>query len=208
MSWLFAALYDRFMRESERACLDSWRSELLAGLAGEVAEVGAGTGINLPHYPPAVTRLTLVEPDPEMRKRLSLRRSAAPARAPVAEIVGASAEALPFGDASLDAVVGTLVLCTVRDPKAVLDEVRRVLKPGGAYVFLEHGAAEEGSGRLRWQRRLEPAWTRFAEGCHLTRHAEEAIAAAGFRIESSRRENMRKALPILRPTIRGVARPE
>ena len=206
MSRFLAAIYDGFMRESERACLGAWRAELLGGLAGAVAEVGAGTGINLPHYPSAVTELTLAEPDRAMRQHLSARRSAEPCRAQRVEIVDAPAEVLPFGDASLDAVVGTLVLCTVRDPAAVLAEVRRVLKPGGAYVFIEHGAAEEGSSRLRWQRWIEPAWGVIADGCRLTRRADEAIARAGLRIETSRRESMQKAWPVMRPTIRGVAR--
>ncbi|HEX4447572.1 MAG TPA: class I SAM-dependent methyltransferase [Polyangiaceae bacterium] len=209
MSWLFAKLYDPFMRRCERESLGPWRAELLAGLAGEVTELGAGSGANLPFYPASVSRLTLAEPDAAMRKLLSARQASIAMRAVQpgsVAIVDAPAETLPFADASLDAVVGTLVLCTVRDPLLVLREVRRVLKPGGTYVFLEHGAAEEGSGRLRWQRRLEPAWSRVAEGCHLTRRADEAIASAGFLIETSRRETMRGAWPILRPTVRGVAR--
>jgi ubiquinone/menaquinone biosynthesis C-methylase UbiE len=206
MSWLFAKLYDPFMRRCERESLGPWRAELLAGLAGEVAELGAGSGANLPFYPATVTRLALAEPDAEMRKLLTARRASTTTRAGSVTIVDAPAEILPFADGSLDAVVGTLVLCTVRDPMTVLREVRRVLRPGGAYVFLEHGAAEEGSGRLRWQRRLEPGWSRLAEGCHLTRRADESIAAAGFVIETSRRESMRGAWPILRPTVRGVAR--
>jgi ubiquinone/menaquinone biosynthesis C-methylase UbiE len=206
MSRFLAAVYDGFMRETERACLSAWRSELLHDLAGDVAEVGAGTGLNLPHYPPSVTRLLLAEPDRAMRQRLAARRSLEPGRPRRVDIVDARAERLPFANASLDAVVGTLVLCTVRDPSVVLAEVRRVLKPGGAYVFLEHGPAEPGSSRLRWQRRIEPAWRVLVDGCRLTRRADQALEAAGFRIESSRRESMRKTWPILRPTIRGIAR--
>jgi len=206
MSRLMAALYDGFMRETERECLGAWREELLSGLAGDVAEVGAGTGLNLGHYPRSVTHLTLVEPDASMRRHLEARRSTAPHRVQEVDIVGAPAEALPFPDASLDAVVGTLVLCSVRDPAAVLAEVRRVLKPGGAFVFLEHGPAAEGSRRLWWQQRIEPVWAAVVDGCHLTRRADESIEAAGLRIETSQRESMRKAWPILRPTVRGVAR--
>ncbi len=207
MSWLFAALYDRFMHRTEEACLRDWREKLLSGLRGTVAEIGAGTGANLPYYGASVTRLTLLEPDDEMRRRLAARRAGAHVRAAEVDVAGASGETLPFPDASLDAVVGTLVLCTVRDPSAVLSEVRRVLKPSGAYVFLEHGAADDGSSRLRWQRRLEPAWKKFVEGCHLTRRADVALAAAGFRIEGMQRESMREAWPVLRPTVRGIARP-
>ena len=206
MSRLMAALYDGFMRETERECLGAWREELLSGLAGDVAEVGAGTGLNLGHYPRSVTHLTLVEPDASMRRHLEARRSAEPRRVQEVDIVAAPAEALPFPDASLDAVVGTLVLCSVRDPAVVLAEVRRVLKPGGAFAFLEHGPAAEGSRRLWWQQRIEPVWAAVVDGCHLTRRADESIEAAGLRIETSQRESMRKAWPILRPTVRGVAR--
>ncbi len=201
-----AAIYDPFMRETERECLGAWREELLSGLAGDVAEVGAGTGLNLGHYPRSVAHLTLAEPDPSMRRHLQARRSTEPHRVLKVDIVDDAAEALPFPDASLDAVVGTLVLCSVREPAVVLAEVRRVLKPGGAYVFLEHGPADEGSRRLWWQQRLEPVWSRLVGGCHLTRRADASIEAAGFRIETSQRESMRKTWPILRPTIRGVAR--
>jgi ubiquinone/menaquinone biosynthesis C-methylase UbiE len=206
MSRFLAAVYDGYMRGAEDACLGAWRSELLGGLSGEVVEVGAGTGINLRHYPPTVTHLSLAEPDRAMRKHLTARRALEPGQARRVDILDAAAERLPFPDASVDAVVGTLVLCTVRDPSVVLAEVRRVLRPGGVYVFLEHGAAEQGSSRLRWQRRLEPAWRILADGCRLTRRADEALEAAGFRIESSRRESMRKAWPVMRPTIRGIAR--
>jgi ubiquinone/menaquinone biosynthesis C-methylase UbiE len=210
MSRLFAALYDPFMRKAERESLGAWREQLLSGLSGEVAEVGAGTGVNIPYYPASVSRVTLAEPDADMRKRLAARLGSpdlpAGSVADRVDVVDAPAETLPFADASLDAVVGTLVLCTVRDPLAVLAEVRRVLRPGGTYVFLEHGPAPEGSARLRWQRLVEPAWGRLAQGCRLTRRADEAIAAAGFLIETSRRESMRGAFPILRPTVRGLAR--
>jgi ubiquinone/menaquinone biosynthesis C-methylase UbiE len=206
MSRLLASLYDGFMRETERECLGAWREELLSRIAGNVAEIGAGTGLNLPHYPKTVAHLTMIEPDSAMRRYLVRRRSSERVRAGEVDIIDAPAEKLPFPDASLDAVVGTLVLCSVGDPSAVLTEVRRVLKPGGAYVFLEHGPAEEGTPRLRWQRRLEPLWAFLVAGCHLTRRSDAAIEAAGLQIETSQRESMRKAWPILRPTVRGLAR--
>jgi ubiquinone/menaquinone biosynthesis C-methylase UbiE len=208
MSWLVAALYDRVMGPPERACVSGWREELLGTMAGNVLEIGAGTGYNVPHYPATVGRLTLAEPDGAMRKRLAVTCESGDSiavRDRVA-IVDATAEALPFADASFDAVVGTFVLCTVKSPAAVLSEVRRVLKPSGAYVFLEHGAAAEGSARLRWQQRLEPVWRVAADGCHLTRRADEAIAEAGLGIERVERESMRRAAPFLRPTVRGIAR--
>jgi ubiquinone/menaquinone biosynthesis C-methylase UbiE len=195
------------MRRSERACLQEWRRELLAGTSGAVLEVGAGTGANVPYYPPAVERLLLTDPDPHMLARLE--RPLAALRRP-AKVESAVADRLPFPDASFDFVVGTLVLCSVPDPAAALAEIRRVLRPDGAFVFLEHVAADEddegGARRLAWQRRIEPLWSRFADGCRLTRRTDAAIEAAGFSFESLTRASMRRALPFLRPTIRGLAR--
>lgn len=203
MSWLFSLVYDRLMRVSEEACLAQWRAELLADLRGEVLEIGAGTGANLPHYPAAVTRVVLAEPERHMRRRLERRLAERPDLR--FEIVDAAAERLPGADASFDAVVSTLVLCSVSDPAQTLAEVRRVLRPDGRFVFLEHVAAER-PDRLWWQQRLEPVWKRLTGNCHLTRRTAEAIVAAGFRIESERRESVRKAMPVVRPSVRGVAR--
>jgi ubiquinone/menaquinone biosynthesis C-methylase UbiE len=204
MSWLMAALYDPFMRASEEACLARWRAELLRDLSGEVLEVGAGTGATLEHYPRAVTRLVLCEPDPHMRRKLEARlASFEPQNIRVSD---ASLDGLPFLSASFDAVVCSLVLCSVDDQKAALGQIRRVLKPGGRLVFLEHVAADSRPERLKWQRRIEPLWKRLMGNCHLTRRTAEAIQAAGFKIERIERESIRKALPIVRPSIRGIAR--
>jgi ubiquinone/menaquinone biosynthesis C-methylase UbiE len=199
MSWLMAAVYDRFMRVSEEACLGKWRAELLRDLAGEVLEVGAGTGSTLGLYPKAVTRLVMCEPDPHMRRKLMEKRG-------TIEISDAPAEKLPFENDSFDAVVCSLVLCSVRDQRSALSEIARVLKPGGKLVFLEHVAADGKPERLKWQGRIEPVWKHLMGNCHLTRRTEAAIAAAGLSIESIQRESIRKALPIVRPSIRGVAR--
>jgi ubiquinone/menaquinone biosynthesis C-methylase UbiE len=199
MSWLMAAVYDRFMRVSEEACLGRWRAELLRDLSGEVLEVGAGTGSTLGLYPKAVTRLVMAEPDPHMRHKLLEKRG-------TIEVSDAAAEKLPFENESFDAVVCSLVLCSVRDQKAALAEIARVLKPGGKLVFLEHVAANGKPDRLKWQGRIEPVWKHLMGNCHLTRRTEAAIAAAGLDIESIQRESIRKALPIVRPSIRGVAR--
>jgi ubiquinone/menaquinone biosynthesis C-methylase UbiE len=181
------------MRGSEEACLRDWRRELLSDLQGDILEVGAGTGANAPFYAPSA-HVIFTEPDAAMRRRLSARGLTAQ---------DADAAALPFPDASFDAVVATLVLCTVPSPERVLDEVARVLKPGGTFAFLEHVAGT--GGRLRVQKWLEPIWTPLAEGCHLTRDPEAAIAAR-FTIVSATRESMRKALPFVRPTVRGLAK--
>jgi ubiquinone/menaquinone biosynthesis C-methylase UbiE len=192
------------MRRLETACLFAWREELLRDLHGEVLEVGAGTGANLPHYPPAVTRLVLAEPNPHMRRRLEARRGSG--ESSTAEVSDASLERLPIPDASFDAVVSTLVLCSVPDMHAALAEIFRVLRPGGRLLFLEHVAAESSSKRFQWQRRGEWLWKHLAGNCHLTRKTEQAILAAGFQIERIERENMPKAMPLARPGIRGVAR--
>lgn len=207
MSWLFAVGYDPFMRRTEHACLQDWRRALLAPLTGSVLEIGAGTGANLAHYPRGLARLVLTDHDEQMLKRLRRRPDAERA-----EIVRASAEDLPFEDGSFDAVVSTLVLCSVPDVGKTLAEIRRVLRvasgtsgTSGALIFLEHVAADAPS-RRRWQRRIEPLWSHLAGNCHLTRETNHAIEQAGFTIEQLTKESMRKALPIVRPTIRGVAR--
>jgi ubiquinone/menaquinone biosynthesis C-methylase UbiE len=204
MSWLMAAVYDRFTRGSNEACLDQWRAELLCDLSGAVLEVGAGTGATLPYYPKTVTRQVLCEPDLHMRRKLQAKRDAAGAKH--VEISDASLQALPAASASLDAVVCSLVLCSVPDQQAALKEIQRVLKPGGKLVFLEHVAADGNPNRLKWQRRIEPLWKHLTGNCHLTRRTEAAITAAGFNIERIERESIRKVPPIVRPSIRGIAR--
>jgi ubiquinone/menaquinone biosynthesis C-methylase UbiE len=202
MSWLMAAVYDGMMRGSEAACLGQWRAELLRELSGAVLEIGAGTGATLSLYPKAVTRLVMCEPDPHMRRKLEAKRGTAAN----VEISAFSIQDLSFKENSFDAVVSSLVLCSVPDQAAALAQIRRVLKPGGRLVFLEHVLAEGKPNRLKWQRRVEPVWKHLMGNCHLTRRTEAAIEAAGFRIERIQRESMRKALPICRPSIRGIAR--
>lgn len=203
MGRLIAALYDRLTQTSEAACLRQWRAELLGDLVGHVLEVGAGTGLNLPHYPRTLSRLVLSEPDPHMRSKLAQR--ARTLQWHKGEVLDGSLEALPHPAATFDAVVGTLVLCSVPRLDYALEEVYRVLKPGGHFVFLEHVAADDRPRRLRWQRRIEPIWKRLGGNCHLTRRTGEAILTTGFEIVHIKRESMRKALPLVRPTIRGVA---
>jgi ubiquinone/menaquinone biosynthesis C-methylase UbiE len=200
VSRLFAAVYDPLMKASEDACLNGWRSELLSPLAGNVLEVGPGTGANLAHYTRGVTCLNLAEPDAAMRARLARRACVAPTT-----VLDASTEELPFAAGSFDAVVCTLVLCSARDPRAALAEIRRVLKPAGRLAFIEHVASDANSRRFRWQRRVEPLWKRLMGNCHLTRQTEETIRQAGFLLGDVRRESMRKAVPVVRPTIRGIA---
>lgn len=211
MAWLLPRVYDRCTAATEEACFQAWRAQLLADVAGEVLEVGAGTGHNLGHYGPGVTRLVVTDPEPAMLDRLRRKLAAAPvASSPEVDVVvhRASADALPFPDQSFDVVVATLVLCSVPDQPAALAEVRRVLRPAGLLVFLEHVAADGRPRRLAWQHRVEPVWKRLAGGCHLTRRTAEAIAASGFDLDDAdlTRESARKAVPVVRPTVRGVAR--
>jgi ubiquinone/menaquinone biosynthesis C-methylase UbiE len=202
MSRFFAWSYDRLMQASEEACLTNWRHELLRNASGDVLEIGAGTGINLSHYSRAVRRLVLAEPDPFMQARLD-RRLRLSGR--VAEISNATASSLPFPDASFDTAVSTLVLCSVPDPERALREIGRVLRVGGRFIFLEHVAAEDRPPRLKWQRRIEPIWRRVLGNCHLTRRTGELIRAAGLHVDTETRDSIRKAAPVARPSIRGVA---
>jgi SAM-dependent methyltransferase len=204
MSWLMAAVYDRVMQGSEQSCLDRWRADLLRTVTGDVVEIGPGTGANLSHYPTTVSRLVLLEPDAAMRQRLRARCEGM--RLNSVEIVPLPIEPLPDGLGSFDAVVATLVLCSVPDLAATLASVFGVLRPGGRLFFLEHVAATGHPRRLAWQRRLEPLWQRVAGNCHLTRQTEAAILGAGFVIERIERASIRKAPPFVRPSIRGIAR--
>jgi ubiquinone/menaquinone biosynthesis C-methylase UbiE len=201
MGWLMAKLYDHVLRPTEEACLRAWRRKVLARASGEVLEIGAGTGANLPGYPATVRHVVLAEPDRHMRAVLEQNAAGEPR----AEISDAPAESLPFASGRFDFVVGTFVLCSVSDVSASLAEIRRVLRPGGALLFIEHVAAEPRTSRRRWQGWIEPLWSRFACNCHLTRQTAAALAEAGFRLDPLVRESMRKAAPLVRLTIRGAA---
>lgn len=201
-TWLFAQVYDASLRRAEKSCLADWRRALLAPLTGDVLEIGAGTGLNLGHYSTAVHRLVLTEPEAAMRKKLE-RRLRAQGRA--AEVLPCTADSIPVPSSSFDAVVTTLVLCMVPRQAEALSEVRRVLKPGGKLVFLEHVAAVEDPRLMQWQERVEPVWKRVVAHCHLTRDTERAIWQAGFRIVSCERDRMRDTFPLVEPTIRGIA---
>ena len=198
---IFAAGYDSFMARTEREFLGSLRNEMLAGARGRVVEIGAGTGANLAHYPRSIEQLVCVEPEEPMARRL--RGKAADSGLDV-RVVQAPAEELPLEDDSFDTAVATLVLCTVADPTRALGEIARVLRPGGRLVFIEHVRAD--NPRLaRWQDRLHPLWVRFGHGCHCNRPTLETIEASPLRVETYRRGEIRKAPPIVRPLLTGVA---
>ena len=168
-----AAIYDAFLALGERRGMRATRRGLLSGARGRVLEIGAGTGLNVSHYPDEIDELVLAEPSAPMADRLEARRAKLGCRA---HIVAAPAEALPFDDSSFDTVVSTLVLCTVHDPDAALAEVRRVLRPGGRFLFCEHVRSD--SPRLsRWQGRLADAWAAVADGCRCDRETFETISS-------------------------------
>lgn len=205
MSWIFAPLYDRIMAGTEEACLRAWRTDLLQQARGNVLEIGAGTGANIDLYPATVQSVTFCEPDPGMRHQLEAKL-AATSRAFDTPIVDAPGESLPFGDATFDTLVSTLVLCTVGDVDATLRELRRVARHDATLIFLEHVAAEDGSVRRFAQRAAEPLWKRVAGNCHLTRDTAHQIGEH-FEIEQLTAASMRKAFALVRPTVRGLARP-
>jgi ubiquinone/menaquinone biosynthesis C-methylase UbiE len=196
---LFAASYDRCLRGAEEAGLGEKRHELLATATGRVLELGAGTGVNLDHYPPAVEELVLVEPDPHMAKRLRARLATSSRQATVLE---APAERLPLADGEFDLVVATLVLCTVPDQAAALAELRRVMAPGGHLLLIEHVRSGD-PGIARWQDRLERPWRFLADGCHCNRDTAAGLAAAGFDTGDLESDRLPKSPPIVRPLIRG-----
>ncbi len=198
---VFAAGYDKLMAGTEKAGLRAHREALLAGVAGRVLEIGGGTGANLPFYGSAVEDLVVTEPEEPMAQRLE--RKLASCNVPV-RVVRAPAEALPFPDASFDVAISSLVLCTVRDPSRALAEIRRVVKPGGRLVFLEHVRSD--SARLaRWQDRLNGLQTRVGHGCNCNRDTLASIKAAGFTIDELAHDQLRKAPPFVRPLILGTA---
>ena len=201
MSFITAYLNDRLSARAEKVFLKSWRRELLKHVYGEVLEIGAGTGANIDHYPDQVTRLVLTEPD--KHKRRILEKKISGMGLDKVQISDGTAEQISAEDESFDCVVAFIVFCCVTNPKTALEEIKRVLKPGGYFVFLEHVAAPEGTSIRRWQDRLNPIWRII--GDNVNRETEEAIITAGFKIREITRESIPKALPIYRPSIRGVA---
>jgi ubiquinone/menaquinone biosynthesis C-methylase UbiE len=175
----FARMYERISADSERRGTAAYRDRLLTGLAGRVIEVGAGNGMNFAHYPRSVIEVVAVEPEDRLRALAAAAASSAPV--PVSVVAG-HADDLPYEDASFDAGVASLVLCSVLDPRRSLAELRRVIRPGGELRFFEHvRSARPLIGAL--QDLVTPVWSRTGGGCHLNRDLAADISAAGFGIE-------------------------
>jgi ubiquinone/menaquinone biosynthesis C-methylase UbiE len=201
-AWLriFALLYDPFLWLGEIAGMRRRRSRLVRSSRGRVVEIGAGTGLNIAHYPDGIAELVLMEPEPAMRRRLAhrLQRHGRAAR-----IIDAPAERLPLPDASVDTVVSTLVLCTVDDPERALREIARVLRPDGQLLFIEHVRA---SSRLlaAWQDYLFQPWRHFAAGCCCNRPTGELMRACGFTVAAD--DVVWRGMPrIVHPLVMGRA---
>ncbi len=179
-----------------------FRREALAPASGRVLEIGFGTGINLEFYPPAIREIVAVDDNPGVAPRAVPR-----IRASGIDVQhhALSAESLPVDSSSFDTVVSTFTLCSIPDLQAALGEVRRVLKPGAEFLFLEHGLSPD-PGVARWQKRLDPAWQVVGDGCHLDRNATAEVGRAGLEIERVRNFYLPKSLKFAGYMYLGAAR--
>jgi ubiquinone/menaquinone biosynthesis C-methylase UbiE len=195
-----AAFYDAFLWRAERRGMRARRASVLAGAYGRTLEIGAGTGLNLEHYPDALDELVLTEPADAMSVRLTRR---AARHGPHVRVVTAPAEDLPFADDSFDTVAATMVFCTVEQPERALAEVRRVLRPGGQLLFIEHVRSD--SPRLaRWQDRLHRPWRAFGDGCNCNRPLLELLGD-GVSLQRVERGSWRGMPRIVHPLVYGKA---
>lgn len=198
---VFAAIYDRMGAKTEQDGLGAHRDSLLADAAGDVLEIGGGTGRNLEFYGESVNTLTITEPEKPMIRRLQRRIQEL---APQAKLLRAPAEDLPFQDASFDVAVSTLVLCTVDDQRRALRELRRVLRPAGKLLFIEHVRSED-PALARRQDRMMPINVRIGHGCHCNRPTLESISGAGFDVTRVEHDTLKHVPAFVRPLIIGVA---
>ncbi|MGH8995998.1 MAG: class I SAM-dependent methyltransferase [Acidimicrobiales bacterium] len=185
----------------DRGNLRDVRTRVCSALSGDVVEVGFGTGLNVPHYPETVRKVSAVEPSERCLRIAQPRIAAASA---TVEHAGLTGEALDLPSDEFDAALSTWTLCTIPDVNAALAEIRRVLKPGGKLHFVEHGQAPE-VGVARWQARIEPPWKHLAGGCHLTRPITGLIEEAGFTIDPVRTYYMTGEPKLFGYTYEGVA---
>jgi ubiquinone/menaquinone biosynthesis C-methylase UbiE len=197
---VFAAVYDPLSARTEEKLGAKLKRKLLASARGRVLEIGVGTGLSFAHYPP-VEELVAVDPSEPMLRRARKRAAELGRDVTLAE---APAEELPFADGSFDTVVTLAVLCTVTDPARALAEIRRVLKPDGRLIFLEHVRSPDAK-LARWQDRLERPWGWVAGGCHPNRRTVEAIEAAGFQPVELERRDLPDIPRLVKPNVMGLA---
>ncbi|HWB82671.1 MAG TPA: class I SAM-dependent methyltransferase [Bryobacteraceae bacterium] len=195
----FAWVMARFGKKTEKY-LAGYKTRLFSGLSGTVLEIGPGAGANLKHLPRTGVHWTGVEPNPFMRQHLEKEAAQVGIEADLRLGTG---ESLPADNATIDAVISTLVLCSVVDQDRVLQEVLRVLKPGGRFLFIEHVAARRGTWLRRIQGFLRPLWSRMGDGCHPDRETRAALERAGF--ASVEIEEFDAPIPVVRPHIAGTA---
>ena len=186
---LLPRLIDLAMRNKE---VKRYRGKLVPAAAGKVLEIGAGSGLNLPFYGPQVRRLHALDPSEALLRMASRKLPGAHFRV---DLLQGSAEEIPLADRSVDTVVTTWTLCSIPDVAKALREARRVLKPGGSLLFVEHGHAPDASVAA-WQRRIEPLWKPLAGGCHLTRRIDQLIRDAGFSIDELENEYLKGPRPL------------
>ena len=189
----FAAIYDRMMASDEKKFFGAILEEMLRGVGGDVVEIGAGTGANFPYYQNSA-RVIATDPDPYMLQRARTRAAAASVSIELRE---AAAEELPFDDDAFDFVIATLVLCSVRDPRMALAEVRRVLKPGGELRLYEHVRYQNPIGGLA-QDVISPVWQWFGAGCRPNRDTAGLLSESGFELLDVK---MRKEGPPVPPMV-------
>jgi len=199
---LFARFFDRFSGVMEKEA-GPWRDELLTGLSGRVVEIGPGNGINFRHYPASVEEVVALEPEPYLRAKAERAAKLAPV---LVSVRAGVADSLELEDASFDAAVACLVLCSVPDQQAALAELRRVLRPGGELRFLEHVRSQK-PGKARVQATLDGSgvWPRLAGGCHCSRDTVSAVQAAGFQVERTRDIDLGPSWVITNPHVLGSA---
>jgi len=203
---LFALWYPIVCGIAERAGQRDTRRALIGQASGRTLEIGAGSGLNLPHYTAAVTELVVSEPSPHMRRHLRTALEVDPPPVGTWELVDCTGERLPFEDASFDTLTATYVHCTIGNPREALAEFARVLRPGGRYLFLEHVHAGEGTLLGRFQDLVEVPHRYIAAGCRPNRRTQELLSASPFDIEWIDRGEQPRSFPTVRPTIIGSAR--
>ncbi len=203
---LFARWYPLVCERSEKAGQAELRASLLAEANGRTLEIGAGSGMNLPHYDDGVSELVISEPSSHMLRALRSQLDSQPPGVGLWELAQADAQRLPFADGSFDTVVATYVLCSVDDPQRTLGEIARVLRPGGRYLYMEHVHAGEGTLLGRFQDLVEVPHRYIAAGCHPNRRTEQLLDASPLKVERLAHASQPRSFPTVRPIIIGAAR--